>query len=149
MRKLETYATVKDGTLKISHREIFQENVRQMPSGRYLLTLEKLYSKRSSPQNRYYWGVMIPAVQRGFLNLGYELTKDECHEFLKNRFLEKRRTKQIVNRVTGEVEMIGILTTKDLTTTEFDDYKDEIQHFAAEFLGENIPDPGEQSELEL
>lgn len=104
---------------------------------------------RSDLQNRYYWGVVIPAVLQAFIDLGNEGlfagsadSADLIHEFLKNKFLPPLE----VANATGEVERIPGSTRK-ITTAEFMDYIAAIQQWAAEYLFITIPDPGEQLEL--
>ena len=104
---------------------------------------------RSDLQNRYYWGVVIPAVLQAFIDLGNEGlfagsadSADLIHEFLKNKFLPPLE----VANATGEVERIPGSTRK-LSKVEFMDYIAAIQRWAAEFLFITIPDPGEQLEL--
>lgn len=107
------------------------------------------YRVRSDPQNRYYFGVMIPYILQAFIDLGNEglfagsrESINLIHEFLKSKFLPPI---EIVN-ATGEVERIPGSTRK-LSKVEFMDYIALIQMWAAEFLFITIPDPGEQLEL--
>jgi hypothetical protein len=52
----------------------------------------------------------------------------------------------VINKSTGQYEQVPISTTK-LTRTEFCEYIEKIQRFAAEFLNVVIADPGQQVEL--
>lgn len=116
---------------------------KSLPDGRYKVTVEKS-DKRSSQQNRYYWGVVIHLINQAFYDLGHELTAEETHEFLKAKFNHK----EIVNSDTGELLQLPLSTTR-LNKSEFSEYVEKIQRFAAEFLNTVIPDPGEQLEIEV
>lgn len=113
-----------------------------LQDGRYLIEVNSA-DKRSSQQNRYYFGIVVPMIQKGILDLGTELTKDETHEFLKSRF----NSVDIVNEGTGEVISVPRSTT-GLNKEQFSQYIEKIQRFASEFLGIVIPDPGQQVMIE-
>lgn len=108
------------------------------------ITLKKARSKRSTPQNRFYWGAIIPIIQQGFKDLGTLLDKDETHYFLRERY----NYKEIVNENTGESVKIPQSTTT-LTKSEFSEYVEKIAQFGAEFLNVIIPEAGTQQSLEL
>lgn len=99
--------------------------------GSYKLEINKS-NRRSNPQNRYYFGVVVPLVKGGLEDLGHELTEDEAHDFLKAKF----------NSV-GDIPK----STTGLNKEQFGEYLEKIQRFAAEYLSITIPDPGEQLEI--
>jgi len=101
-------------------------------------------NKRSNPQNAYYWSVVVSLMKKGFEDLGHDTTLEETHEFLKAKF----NFKEIVNQGTGEVNQIPLSTTR-LTKSEFSEYIEKIQRFAAEFLNIQIPNPNEVLKLDL
>lgn len=110
-----------------------------LKDGKYLLEISGA-DKRSNPQNRYYWGLVVPMIQKGIKDLGTELTKEETHEFLKARF----NLSDLVNKDTGETISIPVSTTR-LNKEQFSEYIEKIQRFSAEFLSITIPDPGVQT----
>lgn len=112
-----------------------------LKDGKYLLEISGA-NKRSNPQNRYYWGLVIPMIQKGIEDMGTELTKEETHDFLKARF----NASDLVNEETGEAISIPKSTT-GLSKEQFGEYIGKIQRFAAEFLQMVIPDPGVQTEM--
>lgn len=112
-----------------------------VPDGKYVIELSAP-NKRSNPQNRYYWGLVVPLVQMGIKELGTEITKEECHELLKARF----NTEELVNTETGECIKLPRSTT-NLNKEQFSDYISKIQQFASEFLNVVIPDPSTQLAL--
>ena len=57
---------VSNGILEIPHRQKMSEEIRELcEDGEYELTIKKKKKVRSSPQNRYYWGVIVRDVKKG------------------------------------------------------------------------------------
>jgi hypothetical protein len=89
--------------------------------------------KRSSRQNRYYWGVIIPMLQEAS---GYG-TPEEMHDALRMYFLRERTD-------TG---LPSLRSTSDLSTTETEEYYAQCRQLGAEmFDGLYIPLPNEVDE---
>lgn len=128
---------------EIENKRAIRELFNELKDGKWLLEVAQ-HNKRSDPQNRYYFGIVVPMVQEGIKHLGTQLTKEETHEFLKARF----HSSELVNADTGQVEHIPRSTTI-MNKEAFSNYIGEIQQFASEFLNIVIPDPGQQMELEV
>jgi hypothetical protein len=109
--------------------------------GRYELAAKRL-NKRSNQANRYYWGYLIVEAQRGFRDIGHDLSKEEVHEFFKSRF----NYQEIVNEQTGEIISLP-RSTANLPKDEFSEYIGKIQQFCAEWLNVVILDPNQQTAL--
>lgn len=127
---------------KVKNRKIISALLGGLQDGKYILEIND-YNRRSTPQNRYYWGLVIPIIQKAIKDLGTELTKEEAHEFLKSRF----NLSEIVNHDTGEAISVPLSTTR-LNKEQFGEYIEKIQRFAAEFLMIEIPDPGVQNTIQ-
>lgn len=113
-------------------------------TGKHRLTVVKHRKRRSDQANAYMWAVCVPYVAAGLQEAcGEQLSNDEVHEFLKNRFLAK----PIVNRHTGESIGNTVPSSAALTTEQFFKYIEDIAKFAAEYLNTVIPLPNEQFEL--
>jgi hypothetical protein len=74
--------------------------------------------KRTESQNRYYWGVYLPLIAE---ETGNEI--EDLHNLFKGKFLNR-----------GIVEVLGskvrrILSTTDLTTSQFIEYIMKIEEF--------------------
>ncbi|MFA7361986.1 MAG: hypothetical protein WC139_13220 [Candidatus Kapaibacterium sp.] len=141
MVRIEAFCNVEEGRFKIIHRDKFVKLLTELKPGRYVLTVEKKYRKRSNLQNSYLWGIVYPIFLRGLIDLGYdsnEVDLDWVHDNCKDRFLRY----QIVNKDGEYLE--GIRSTKKLTTIQFMDYLADIKKWASEFLGVYVPDPGEE-----
>jgi hypothetical protein len=146
MNKLQSFANISGGVMKVIHRDKFNEAIKALSDGRYSITIEKVYSKRSNPQNAYLWGIMYKLVYEGLIDAGYEKTDinmDWVHDYCKKAFLKS----DVVNK-DGEV-LEGVLSTSALTTVQFMQYISDIQKWASEYLGIYIPEPGEELEIKF
>lgn len=141
--RLEFTGTVNGGALKLHNKSVFDSLICQFNGKDVNIVIEKQKRKRSSPQNRYYHGVVIPAIQYGLMETqGEWMNKKEVHEFLKSNF----NYKELVNKESGEVVKVPI-TTATLSTIEFEEYIDRIRIFADTFLNLIIPLPNEQANI--
>ena len=111
---------------------------------RIRFVIERLYNKRSNGQNRFFHGVVIPIVQQGLIDAGWNEAKS--FEWTKDFIKIKVLMQETVNTDTGEVLKLP-RKTSELTTSEFMDLIADIQFWAAEYLGIIIPDPGSQTDL--
>ena len=142
--KLIFFGKVVDGRLKIIRESDFNEAVRSFDGKEVQLVIEKKKKALSLLQNNYWWGVVIPMVQQGFLDTGWKLSKLETHEELLRFFSFDEK----VNENTGEVRRFR-KGSSELSTSAFMDLIAEVQQFASEYLSINIPEPGEQLTFEL
>lgn len=117
---------VKNGVLKLIARDKFNTWL-QCLSGEVELTVKPPIKHRSSPENRYYWSVIIQMISD---ETG--ASPEDVHQEMKRMFL----------RVGGEKIPITKSTT-ELSTTEFEDYVSKIRMWAASFLNLTIPLPNE------
>jgi len=125
--------------------------VRALFAGReFTAIFRPVTKKRSSDQNRYYWGVVLPMLAGAFQDAGNAISPDSpddlqnLHDFLKQRFLPPR----ILADRRGEGHELPP-STAALSTAQFAEYTDQVRQFAVEYFFLNIPDPGEQSTLNL
>lgn len=140
--KIVYHGKVSGGCLRIANRKLFDKELEQHEGKEVEITIIRKRRIRSTQQNRYYWGIVLPLIIDGLKELGTRVDVEDVHSFLKSKFC----TIQVVNEETGQVEQVPKSTT-ELTTTGFMEYKAEIQQWAAEFLGISIPDPNEQIEF--
>lgn len=87
------------------------------------IEIKKYYKKRTNPQNRYYWGVIIEIMSKHFW-----YTPEELHQHLTYLFL--------VNHHDETVKSTSILTT-----VEFNEYIEKIIVMASSEFGIILPDP--------
>ena len=142
MKDLKYFGKVDDGKLTIFQRNDMVSGLQNLGSG-FVEIIIRLAGKRSSPQNRYYWGAMLPIVKEGLKGVGIEMSKEQTHEMLKYRFLKREF-------ITSDGDILQIIgSTTELSTKEFNEYIESIQIWSAEYLNVNIPDPNEQTEIEI
>ena len=79
--------------------------------------------QRSTQQNRYYHGVIVPVYRKVFISLGHTVSNKEVHSWIKQRFQVESTTK--------------------LTTIEWEEFIIKLQAYASNILGVQIPDPNE------
>ena len=79
--------------------------------------------QRSTQQNRYYHGVIVPVYKKVFIGLGHTVSNKEVHSWIKQRF--------------------QIESTTKLTTIEWEEFIIKLQAYASNILGVQIPDPNE------
>ena len=142
--KLIADIRIENGTLKFKQRSTVLSDISQLKDGEYVMTIERKKRKRSLMQNAYYWGVVVPLVKEGLLDVGYRMTTEAVHEYLKGQF----SITEIVNERTGEV-LKSIGSTSQMTTSQMMDYFAEITQWAAEWLNIQIPQPNEQLKIGL
>lgn len=125
------------------NRNLITEAIASFEGKDVVIKIEKAKKKRSNSQNAYMWGVVIPLMREALKESGHTMTNESVHELLKFRFLKESI---LVNEETGEcVERIK--STTELSTTQMMEYFMDIQKFALEYFGVNIPDPNEEIKL--
>ena len=133
---------ITSGKLHLHSRQHFIEELRQMDGQDVQVTVKRSRT-RSSQQNRYYWGGVIPVVAAGLRELGVRMTAEQTHDLLKYKFLK-------IEYVTDDGEVIQSFgSTKHLDTADFNHFIEQVQQWAAEYLGIQIPDPNEQTNFDL
>lgn len=97
--------------------------------------VEPFRPTRSNPQNRWYRGVIVPAVA-GELSKGRDLplSNDQAHYVLKAAFIGQEET------ALGPTP----ISTTTLSTVQFSEYCERIRAHAASEWGLNIPSPNER-----
>ena len=88
MKDLKYFGKVDDGKLTIFQRNDMVSGLQNLGSG-FVEIIIRLAGKRSSPQNRYYWGAMLPIVKDGLKGVGIEMSKEQTHEMLKYKFIKR------------------------------------------------------------
>ena len=131
MKKHSHYGTVKDGGFVADNEDDLDITFQLLDTHRVEVNFKRVSKKRSNPQNKYYWGVVLPLISK---QIGY--TVDETHEVLKYRHLN--------TTVGTDIKMDMIKKTSDLTTKEFEDYLKDVRTWASDFLGMCIPLPNEK-----
>ncbi len=138
INKLEINAQVTDGKLPPAMEQKLRVILRNLDGKIIKLTVEQKKKIRSLNQNNYYFGVVVQAVLRMFLDEGNDVDAEEVHEYLKKHV--GKLTKEIFTP-DGEKKETSC-TTRRLSTKEFEEYLEKIRAWAASF-GVVIPLPNE------
>lgn len=142
MTKIEQYGYIENGELRILNRKRFKEELSLFPNCDVQIIIKKK-GKRSSPQNRYYWGVVIDAIRRKFLEKGSRYEPEEIHEALKLKFNSHKE----IDTETGELLLeIGQSTTES-NKDEFAEYLNRIIEWCNKSLEIEIPEAETQTQL--
>ena len=101
-----------------------------------LINISKKKFKRTTEQNKYYWGVVLKMISD---ETGYELS--EVHEILKSEFLKVNE--KVINHKAYPIYK----STTKLNTAEFEEYLEKCRRFAAINLQIVILLPNESEEM--
>lgn len=142
--KIQIITSISNNVFK-RNRNLVLNAIKYFNDKDVVITFSKPKKSRSNSQNNFYWGVVLPLVQKGLLDATGELrSNDNIHyKILLPLFAP---TNEIVNTDTGEC-IIERLTSSEMTTTQFCEYIMEVQKWGAEFLGIDIPNPNEENLL--
>ena len=142
MRSYEANGVIKDNVLSIRNRKLFDKALSTFGDCEVEIKVVKKSRKRTSPQNRYYWGVIVFYWSEILTQeYGEQVTTAQTHEFLKSNF----NFVELVNKDTGEILRLQKSTTEN-KTFEMEDYHKICRDKALEFFNVTIPLPNEQLE---
>jgi hypothetical protein len=134
------------GPYRIQYPSMFDEHINSLRGEKDVvieIKVARLRKPRSVFQNAYYWGVLVECIRLKFLDMGFNVNKDETHEHLKSKFLSEDK----VDEKTGEVFKF-VKKSSELSKVEFMAYLEEVKMWAATTLDTYIPDPNEQLEID-
>ena len=140
----EIISEVKNGSLT-RNRNLIKDAIETFEGKQIVIKIEKFKKKRSTQQNRFYYGVVIPIVQNCLKEAGHIMTSESTHDLIKLKFLKETL---FVNETTGEV-IERIKSTTELSTSQFMDLLAEINNFTFEYFGVNLPSPNDDLTLKL
>ena len=109
------------------------------------VTVKKAYKERSSEQNRYYWGVLIPYVLRLFIQAGapYQEDNREHLELVEELMRRKFGLWESIPDPNGQEEKVLVRLSK-YSTIQQEELNGAIRLWALEFFNYQIPLPNEQ-----
>lgn len=143
MKPITAIGEISSGKLKLYRQNEFKKAIALQEDCQIELKLIKKHRYRSSGQNRYYWGVIIPIFKLLLTeSQGRYYNDEQTHEFLKSVY----NYDEILIERTGEVVKIPHTTT-DKNTVEFEEYQEKCRNGAYEMFGVMIPLPNEQLEI--
>jgi hypothetical protein len=124
-----------NGRLQLADRIGFVSAISNLRGKRVLVKVQDDVRKRSSKQNNYYWGVILPFVKELLNETGWNYSIEDVHDYLRSEFCYK----EMVNTETGEIRRI-IMSTTNLTTVGFSEYIERINGFVVENFGCSLPE---------
>lgn len=121
------------------------ETIKGMKPGDVDIEIKAHVNKRSLPQNRYYWSVVVGLVFEGLKDAGFDDVRkhEDAHEIIKEMFFKK----VLWSDDKGNLETT-VSTTK-YSPKEFAEKMEQISRWAFEFLGTTIPPPESQAALNI
>jgi hypothetical protein len=140
----EINSEVKNGSLT-RNRNLIKDAIATFEGNQIVIKIEKSKKKRSTQQNRFYYGVIIPIVQNCLKDAGHIMTSESTHDLIKLKFLKETL---FVNEETGEI-IERIKSTTELSTSQFMDLLAEINNFTFEYFGVSLPSPNDDLTLKL
>lgn len=140
----EIISEVKNGSLT-RNRNLIKDAIVTFEGKQVVIKIEKFKKKRSTQQNRFYYGVIIPIVQNCLKEAGHIMTSESTHDLIKLKFLKETL---FVNETTGEI-IERIKSTTELSTSQFMDLLAEINNFTFEYFGVTLPNPNDDLTLKL
>lgn len=140
----EIISEVKNGTLT-RNVNLIKDAIQTFEGKHIIIKIEKAKKKRSTQQNRFYYGIVIPIVQNCLKEAGHIMTNESTHDLIKLKFLKETL---FVNEDTGEV-IERIKSTTELSTSQFMDLLAEINNFTFEYFGVTLPNPNDDLTLKL
>lgn len=136
--KEEFYTVTKNGKVGSFTGNKMRSFLSTLEGKRVKITIEKIISKRSNPQNSYLH-VLIDIFTKEINNLGTEIRPDKWKEILKYKFL---LTDQ-VDESSGEVLGQYVRDTSSLNKSELSDFIEKIKFYAADEYHIILPDAGD------
>lgn len=93
-----------------------------------VLCLKYATKRRTTPQNAYYFGVVVRDITKAFQEAGNDMDEQDVHEYLKDEV--GKLTRYAVLPGSGEIVTIKG-STRRLTTIEFEQYLEKVRAWAA------------------
>lgn len=144
MKKISIFSKVVNGKIN-SNRNKLRQAVATFEGKDIIITIERKRKKRSNNQNAYYYGVVMPILQKGLYDATGEIrdTSSIHYQIILPLLAPKR---EITNIHTGEI-ITENMTSSEMSTTEFCEFILNIQKWASEFLNIDVPSPDEDLTL--
>jgi hypothetical protein len=131
-KSVEIGGVVDKGVLTIMRRDLLLDALTRFPDGDVTITIDARRPKRTSPQNRFWHGIVIPLFAE---HCGYDV--DDMKDELALQLIPR----ELVDMATGEIRIVPGHTSK-LNTAQFADLIERAQRLGAE-MGIVIPDPND------
>ena len=133
--KPKWFGKVKKGKVILKDKDKFDEYIFTLEDKDIELVVGKVKKYRSTPENKYYWGVVLELLSEFSGD-----SKEWWHEFIKAKFLT-----EIVHKEVGKKVIEGkmLRRTSALSTVEFEDLMRKVRIWASQELQIYVPEPNE------
>lgn len=136
VRKIATTRRISEsGEISLDLPEI-KEFCRQHKGKAVIVRIELLPTPASEKSLAYYWGVVVPTIQRGLYELGNDLTQRETDEFIRSQ-MPVCSDERLVN---GKLHK-RVRTIDELDAAEFNEMIEQLKVWAAENLQVYVEEP--------
>lgn len=156
-KEIITFGQIKDGKIHYTKINEFKGAVfnKFKENERFMVIYRKIYQKRSSAQNRYYWGIIINCYLQGHEDvngrpLGLEFINQKSGEILYIPLSEKEQAEKAHEALKSffNTDPDGkVRSTTDNTTTQQEEYHQYCRDYIKFAFNFDVPLPGEQGEL--
>ena len=141
MKSIKMPCNVVNGAIQLN-RVALDRQVKALNDGLYTLTIEPVTDNISHAQRKYFFGVVIEDLQRGFSEQGNAQTQQQIREILEYLFMYRERYCEVLNKhIRTRISLSN--SPKGITKEEFNRIKDAIQTHAIEHWGIYVHDPNE------
>ena len=144
MKKISIISEVKNGKLT-RNRNLILDVIESREGKTIQLDFSAPTKKKSTPQNNYYWGVVVPIWKKALRESQGEIfSNEEVNYFLKYNF----NGGDIVNEETGESLKVAKSSTSN-STTEQEEFHKRCRDVAFDMFNIIIPLPNEDLKLKF
>ena len=130
------FAINNNGILIVRNDKMYRQYLSKLPR-EVNVTVKPFKKYRSSEQNRYFHGVVLPLIADHLGDINLDTTKD----LLKSMFLKEQR--MIKTKKDKMKEVTVIRGSRELSTKEFEEFMSKVRMWASMELGISIPEPHE------
>ena len=140
--KIEITTSIQNGLFK-RNRNTVLDAIKSFNGCDVVITIDKVKKKRSTNQNAFYWGCLIPLMQLGAKDTwGENWSIDKAHKHLSKLFVFH----ESINVKSGLITQTPKSTT-ELTTTDWEVYVTEIRIYLLEHFDIEAPEPNQITTL--
>jgi len=141
---VEIFADVKDdGTLSNFKRLEAHQAIKSFAGKRISIKIERAYNRRTIPENKFYWAVIIEEEIQCFKEFwGESYTKQQIHEWNKSMFWADEK-------LVGEEVIKTPCSSTKYTTTQWEERIELIRQWFWDKFEYRLSFPNEQKEIEL
>lgn len=132
------------GSARVYNRNLLEKFFGLWPGRRLLVTFALVGNSPKDPLRGYYFAEVVTKFQIALRGYGYNFTKEETHEFIKQFSPAMRAEYEINGKIFSRYRSIS---DDDFSNEDFREYIDDLKRAAAEEFSIIINDPGHYTPL--